>query len=357
MAGAAARERGTGPTRAMARRRACPPKPPPAGKAIVRNTPREHNVPNLRDRLPGSFGKTGYTTDASAVFGGVGLMSMRGMVAMLASVLLVTMFANAASQKNTMRITVLDSETRALPADDNGVPKNCDVAVTFDAYCRSGRAEQMMSTLLVQEDNQPPFRISCKIESRSSPCRPLPKGETFDARREKHGIIVYYADDNGKVRSELYRLVDMGGKAVPQATAAAVATQPGPAAAGNAGPAPAAPVPQTAAPVQSSPTPASAPHSVAPSQSSPAPAPVQSVAAQGVPKEKVRCKFNSTPPGADITIDSWKYVGSTPSEISLSTGTHVVVISMPGFAEWKRELTVEPDSVVNVTAVLQKTQP
>ncbi|MGA9989763.1 MAG: PEGA domain-containing protein, partial [Terriglobales bacterium] len=78
---------------------------------------------------------------------------------------------------------------------------------------------------------------------------------------------------------------------------------------------------------------------------------------QGALKGKVKCNFSSTPSGADITNDSWKYVGSTPSEISLSTGTHVVVISMPGFAEWKRELTVAPDSVVNVTAILEKTQP
>jgi hypothetical protein len=70
----------------------------------------------------------------------------------------------------------------------------------------------------------------------------------------------------------------------------------------------------------------------------------------------VKCNFSSTPAGAEISVD-WRYVGNTPSEIGLSTGTHVVVISMPGFAEWKRELTVGPDSAVNVTANLQKAQP
>jgi hypothetical protein len=70
----------------------------------------------------------------------------------------------------------------------------------------------------------------------------------------------------------------------------------------------------------------------------------------------VKCNFSSTPPGAEITVD-WRYVGSTPSEISLSIGTHIVVISAPGFAEWKRELTVVADSEVNVTASLQKAQP
>ena len=70
----------------------------------------------------------------------------------------------------------------------------------------------------------------------------------------------------------------------------------------------------------------------------------------------MKCNFNSTPSGAEITVD-WRYVGSTPSEIGLSPGTHVVVISLPGFAEWKRDLTVGADSAVNVTANLQKTQP
>ena len=69
----------------------------------------------------------------------------------------------------------------------------------------------------------------------------------------------------------------------------------------------------------------------------------------------MRCNFSSTPPSAEITLDG-KYVGNTPSEISVSTGTHVVVFSMPGFGEWKRDLTVVAGSVVNVTANLQKTQ-
>jgi hypothetical protein len=258
-----------------------------------------------------------------------------------AGFLLVAMLANAASLKNTMRITVLDSETRALILDDNGVPTNCD-QLTFDAYCRSTRTPQMTSTLLVQEGNEPPFRISCKIESKFSRCTPLPKGATFDARREKKGITVYYVDDKGNARKELYTLVASDAKAKPTATVAAVAVQP---------------VPAAAAPRQSSSAPAPAPQVAAPLQSSPVPALVPpSVSAQGVLAKKVKCNFSSTPPGAEITVD-WRYVGSTPSEISLSIGTHIVVISAPGFAEWKRELTVVADSEVNVTASLQKAQP
>jgi hypothetical protein len=103
--------------------------------------------------------------------------------------MLVAMLANAASLKNAMRITVLDSVTRAAKVEDNGVPTNCE-GVTFDAYCRSTTNVPLVSTLLVQEEDNPPFRISCTIESRFSRCTPLPKGATFDAKREKKGITV-----------------------------------------------------------------------------------------------------------------------------------------------------------------------
>ncbi|HTC56005.1 MAG TPA: PEGA domain-containing protein [Candidatus Sulfotelmatobacter sp.] len=258
-------------------------------------------------------------------------MSMRRIAAVQAGVLLAGLFlmpmlANAASQKDTVRITVLDSVTRASTADNNnGVPLNCE-QLTFDAYCRSTTNVPMISTLLVQEDNEPPFRISCTIESRYSRCIPLPKGESFDARKEKHGITVYYVDDKGKERKQLYALVDAAGKAGAPAAAAAVAAQP-------------------------------APGATAPRQSSAAPPAAPSAGSlQATPPEKlekVKCDFSSTPTGADITLDG-KYVGSTPSEIAITTGEHVVLFSMPGFTQWKRELTVLPGSVLTVSAILQK---
>jgi hypothetical protein len=258
-------------------------------------------------------------------------MSMRRIAAVQAGVLLAGLFlmpmlANAASQKDTVRITVLDSVTRASTADNNnGVPLNCE-QLTFDAYCRSTTNVPMISTLLVQEDNEPPFRISCTIESRYSRCIPLPKGESFDARKEKHGITVYYVDDKGKERKQLYALVDAAGKAGAPAAAAAVAAQP-------------------------------APGATAPRQSSAAPPAAPSAGSlQATPPEKlekVKCDFSSTPMGADITLDG-KYVGSTPSEIAITTGEHVVLFSMPGFTQWKRELTVLPGSVLTVSAILQK---
>lgn len=276
-------------------------------------------------------------------------MSIPRVAVVQAGLLLAAMFANASSQKDTVRITVLDSVTRASSADNNnGVPQNCE-QLTYDAYCRSTTNVPMISTLLVQEDNEPPFRISCTIDSRYSRCIPLPKGESFDAKKEKRGLVVYYVDDKGKERKQLYTLVDAGGKAGPPAAASAVAVQPVAASAAprqsSASSVPVQPMPAPPKPAAAAPAP---------------PAPAQSVgsAQAAFPEkvERVRCNFSSTPPGAEITLDG-RYVGSTPSEIELTTGTHDVVFSMPGFGQWKRELTVLSGSELNVSAILQKETP
>jgi len=257
-------------------------------------------------------------------------MSMHRMAVLPACLLLLAVLANAAT-KSTMRITVLDSETRSLNLGGNGVPNNCE-QVTFDAYCRSSATPRLRITLLVQEGNQPPFRVSCSVDTRFSRCIPLPKGETFDARPAKKGIIVYYSDDKGKVRSQLYTLVAGN---IPAETAA---TPPSTAAQATAG----KPAPAAAAPAA---TPASA---------APAAAPAPATDQQAPASAAVKCAFSSTPSGAEISIDG-KYVGSTPSEIAVSPGGHTVTFTLPGFAEWKRDLSVAAGSgVVNVAATLQK---
>jgi len=49
-------------------------------------------------------------------------------------------------------------------------------------------------------------------------------------------------------------------------------------------------------------------------------------------------------------------VGSTPSVLTLSVGNHAVEVALPGFAQWKRDLTVSTGSELTVNAVLQKVQ-
>jgi PEGA domain-containing protein len=262
-----------------------------------------------------------------------GFMSMRRTAALLAGLLLAAVFANATTETRAIRIKVLDSETHTLNLADGDVPKNCD-QVNFDAYCNNSRTTVVTNTLLVQEDNGTAYRVTCTIDSRFSRCVPLPKGETFEAKKVKHGVTVYYIDDKGKARSQLYTLVDMGRRANPPATAVAVVPPPA-----SLAPAPSA---HAAAPVSSSP--AAAPD--------PPPA-AREVLPEKAEKAKVQCDFTSNPAGAEITLDG-NYVGNTPSEIAVTTGTHTVVFSLGGFTQWKRELTVLPGSALTVSAILQK---
>ncbi len=258
-------------------------------------------------------------------------MSRCGITVLQAGLLLVCVSAYAAVKNALIRITVVDSETRSVAPSDNGVPNDCD-QVTFDAYCRSGRSVLLKNTLLVQEGNQPAFRVTCTSESRFSRCMPLPKGQSFDAKKEKRGLMVYYADDKGKLRHQLYTYVEGEPGAAKSATTAI-----------NSASATSAASP-TAAPSAGATTPAAVPPQPVPATQS----------AKGAP-DTVKCSFSSTPPGAEITVDG-RYVGSTPSVLNLSTGTHTVEVSLPGFASWKRELTVSPGSELTVNAVLEKAQ-
>ncbi len=248
-------------------------------------------------------------------------MSKRRIGVLAVVVLLVTVYADA-TKHGEMRIKVLDSETHSVVLDGSEVPKNCD-AINFDAYCHNSKSAQVTNTLLVQEGDGPPYHVTCTIESRWSRCVPLPKGESFEARKEKHGITVYYVDSEGKVRSQLYTAVHGEGIAAPP------------------------PAPKVAMPDGETSSRAES------SQSESAPAiGAQEHVAVGQPAT-VKCSFSSTPAGAEVTVDG-RYVGSTPSVLGLASGTHVVVVTMSGFAEWKRQLDVSPGSELTVNAVLQK---
>jgi hypothetical protein len=238
-------------------------------------------------------------------------------IALAIAVLLLAASASAATRSSEIRIKILDSDTHSVSLGGNGVPVNCD-NVNFDAYCNHSKDAIVTNTLLVQEDNGRTYHIVCTIETRYSRCVPLPKGGSYDARRDKKGVTVYYVDDRGKVRSQLYTVVaeDRAAFAATPSTVAAPSENARTATEGQ----PLAPEPA-------------------------------SVDRQ----QTVKCSFTSIPSGADVTVDG-RYVGSTPSVLGVTMGTHVVVVSMSGFAQWKRELAVTPGSELTVNAVLQKSQ-
>lgn len=229
-------------------------------------------------------------------------------------VLWATLTASAVVKNSTMRITVLDEETHATYANDTGVPKNCDFA-NFDAYCHNSWTTVVTNVLLVQEDDEQPYRVTCTVETKWSHCKPLLKGFSFDARKEKHGLLIYYLDEVGKLRKQLYTYVadqqkhDEPGATRSQSKEPAVLESRQPAA----------------------------------------------VASVEQEHQTAKCSFISSPEGAEIRVDG-KFVGNTPSAVSLSIGDHTVVVSLTGFADWKRQLAVSAGSDLTVNAALQKQQ-
>ncbi len=242
-------------------------------------------------------------------------MNHRRNAAWLAIWLCLSLCVEAAVKNGDIRITVVDSQTRSATIDNSGVEKNCD-GVNYDAYCHNSKTVEITNLLLVREGDGPPFWVSCNVDTKWSRCVPLEKGRSFDARREKRGLTVYYEDDNGKARKQLYALVTPDGAAAPTAKTAPVAKQ---------------------------------------ADSTPAENSKEAPVGAGVPasQDTVKCSFQSTPPGAEITIDG-RFVGSTPSVVGVSAGAHVVLVTLPGFAQWKRDLTVAAESELTVNAILEK---
>jgi hypothetical protein len=62
----------------------------------------------------------------------------------------------------------------------------------------------------------------------------------------------------------------------------------------------------------------------------------------------------STPVGADVNVDD-AFVGSAPASLKLKPGKHTIKVTMAGYKDWSREMTVLAGSQVNLTATMEKT--
>jgi hypothetical protein len=259
------------------------------------------------------------------------------------------------------RITVLSADFHPL-SEGTPVPKNCDMQ-NFDAYCNESKNPTGENIMHVKDSDGHTFTITCTIDSRWSKCAPLGVGESYEAKRGKHGLTVWVQNPNGKESTRLYKF----GEDAPPLPGAAASAQPVglPAPSGglpNSHPLGVAPgqkaasappaAPAVSAPAQATVPSASQVPASAPPAAAAGPAPQAEPAQEVVPGE-VKCNFTSTPSGAEITLDG-KYVGSTPSSITLSSGAHTVSFSLPGFIPWTRNLTVSPGSELTVSAILQK---
>lgn len=62
--------------------------------------------------------------------------------------------------------------------------------------------------------------------------------------------------------------------------------------------------------------------------------------------------ISSAPPSADVEVDG-KFVGNTPSSVTLPAGEHTVRITKKGYKAWERKLTVSAGAT-NVNADLEE---
>jgi hypothetical protein len=61
----------------------------------------------------------------------------------------------------------------------------------------------------------------------------------------------------------------------------------------------------------------------------------------------------STPVGADVNVDD-AFVGSAPASLKLKPGKHTIKVTMTGYKDWSREVTVLAGSQVHLTATMEK---
>jgi hypothetical protein len=59
----------------------------------------------------------------------------------------------------------------------------------------------------------------------------------------------------------------------------------------------------------------------------------------------------STPDGAEVSVDG-SFVGSTPSTLTLPSGSYEIVVQKAGFKQWKRSVTLTTGGFVTIDATL-----
>lgn len=219
-------------------------------------------------------------------------------------------FASAASQEQ-LRVTVLSAESHQVNISPE-TSRDCDLA-NYSGYCRGTRTQSVENILTVESSDGKSFRIMCSVDTRWSKCLMLPIGAKLDARLEKHGMTVFFVDD-GKPKKQFYEFVAQ--KKETNLAAAVTNSQT----------------------VLSSDS-ASASTAGAPSGA----------------RDVVKCSFSSVPQGAEITLDG-RYFGNTPSVVGVTPGMHLVILLAPGFAPWRKNLTVSSGSEVTVSTTLEKSR-
>jgi hypothetical protein len=63
----------------------------------------------------------------------------------------------------------------------------------------------------------------------------------------------------------------------------------------------------------------------------------------------------STPAGADVNVDG-AFVGNAPATLKLKPGKHTIRVTMNGYKDWSKDMTVLAGSQVNLAATMEKAE-
>jgi hypothetical protein len=90
-----------------------------------------------------------------------------------------------------------------------------------------------------------------------------------------------------------------------------------------------------------------------PSTVAPPPSSTSEGTVLGSPELPGSITISSTPDAAEIYVDGG-FVGNSPATLKLKSGKHAIRVTLTGFKEWVRELTVQAGSELKLVATLDK---
>jgi len=61
----------------------------------------------------------------------------------------------------------------------------------------------------------------------------------------------------------------------------------------------------------------------------------------------------SSPDNAEVSVDG-NFMGNTPASLKLGAGKHTVKVSLAGYKDWTRDVTVSAGSEMNLNAMMEK---
>jgi hypothetical protein len=131
---------------------------------------------------------------------------MRNVGCFLAVTVLLSVMASASSKVLPFEVKVLKAESYTFKSPPI-IPHDCNQQ-DFSAYCYGSKpVSYVENTMVVREPDGKSLQIACTAYNRWSHCVDLPVNSTFEGKMERHGLEILYADQNQRMRKQLYEIV------------------------------------------------------------------------------------------------------------------------------------------------------